>query len=90
MVGAKLSALGLGLEQIKTVDVLMYLCRSVRVLRSSSSAFRWGVALSCSCVSGVVFSLLDLFLGVGFAGLGRTGEEDFFLRFWERGRGLGL
>ena len=52
--------------------------------------FAGGVALSCSCVSGVVFSLLDLFLGVGFAGLGRTGEEDFFFRFWERGGGLGL
>jgi len=46
--------------------------------------------LSCSCVSGVVFSLLDLFLGVGFAGLGRPGEEDFFFRFWERGGGVGF
>ena len=67
MVGAKLSALGLGLEQIKTVDVLMYLCRGVRVLWSSSLAFRWGGSFvlflcfwRCFFASGKSAILLEL------------------------------
>ena len=66
MVGAKLSALGLGLEQIKTVDDLMYLCRGVRVLWSSSLAFRWGGSFVLFLCFWRCFFASGPFLGCGF------------------------